>query len=120
MCLSLLLHIGTVPKQSKILCDLIQDLYLHQVIEGRTRKSNLLNLFFCIDLDTIVNHEIIDNVLFSDHAICIVNTLIATEPQKHMKKDKLYSTVIPEYDLMKAEESNWNALNSDLSSLFLD
>merc|ERR1712240_7227 len=51
------LHIGTVPKQTKILCDLIQDLYLHQIIEGNTRKNNLLDLFFCSDLDTIVSHE---------------------------------------------------------------
>ena len=58
------LHIGTVPKQTKILCDLIQDLYLHQVIEGSTRKSNLLDLFFCSDIDTIVNHEVIENILF--------------------------------------------------------
>ena len=90
------------------------------MIEGSTRKNNLLDLFFCSDLDTIVSHEVIENVLFSDHAICVINTLIATEPQKHKKKDKLYTTDIPEYDLMKAEETNWNDLNSDISSLFVN
>ena len=64
-----------------------------------------------------MSHQVIDNVLFSDHAICVINTLIATEPQKHMKKVKLFSTVIPEYNLIKADESDWNALNSELSSL---
>ena len=64
-----------------------------------------------------MNHEKLENVLFSDHALCIVNTLIASDPVKSTNKDKLYSTDIPLYNLMKAEDSDWDKLNDEISSL---
>ena len=99
---------------------MIQDLYLHQIIDGHTRKNNILDLFFCSDTDIIVNHEKLENVLFSDHALCIVNTLIASDPIKTTNKDKLYTTDIPMYNLMKAEDTDWDKLNEELSSLDWD
>ena len=79
-------NIGTVTLQNKLLCDLVQDLYLHQIIQGHTRKNNLLDLFFCNDLDIITGHSKIENVLFSNHTLRLINTLIAPELQKECRQ----------------------------------
>ena len=76
------MHIGTVTLQTKLLCNIVQDFYLHQIIEGHTRKRNLLDLFFYSDQYIILEHEIIDNVLFLEHTPCVIKTLIVLEPQK--------------------------------------
>merc|ERR1712240_237442 len=66
--------IGPVPTQTKILCEFTQDYYLSQFIEHATRKNNLLDLVFTNNIDCLISQEIIDNVLFSDHVMCVVNT----------------------------------------------
>ena len=48
------LTIGIMSTQTKMLCVTVQDLFLHQIIEGSTRKGNLLDLFFTSDLEIFV------------------------------------------------------------------
>ena len=98
----------------------MQDLYLHQIIQGHTRENNLLGLFFCNDLDINTGHNKIENVLFSDHTLCLINTLIAPEPQKEYRPINYYTTDIPLFDLLKAEAVDWDALNLKLSSIDWD
>ena len=71
-------EIGSVTQQTKILCDTVQDLYLHQIIKGATRKGNLLDLFFTSDQDIILEHDILANVLFLDHSLCLIHTTISS------------------------------------------
>ena len=112
--------IGIMSSQTKMLCDTVQDLFLHQVIEGSTRKGNLLDLFFTSDLDIILDQEVIENVLFSDHSLCVVHTLIVSEPEKEEKQENFYSTTIPQYDLLKATDSDWNRVSTELSNIDWD
>ena len=64
-------------------------------MKGSTRKGNPLDLFFTSDLDIILDQEVIENILFSDHSLCVINTLIVSEPEKEVKQENLYSTINP-------------------------
>ena len=82
---------------------------------------NLLDLFFCSKPDVILGHEIMDNVLFWDNSLCVINIIIASEPKREVKSENYYTKVIPLYDLMKGNSFDWDMLKSvNLDSLLQD
>ena len=106
-------NIGSVKQQTKLLCELVEDLFLEQKIDGATRKNNLLDLQFTNDPDLFLDHEILENVLFSDHCICILNTNLESKNVQEINVN-YYTSDIPSYNLMEASEEDWKNLNEIL------
>ena len=62
-----------------------------------------------------------DNVLFWDNSLCVINIIIASEPKREVKSENYYTKVIPLYDLMKGNSFDWDMLKSvNLDSLLKD
>ena len=107
--------ISRIKEQTKMLCEFTQDFFIHQIIEHSTRKSNLLDLVFCNEDDLFTNQTVIENVLMSDHKIVILESNISLNSKKESEsKENIYKTTIPSYNLLLAEESEWNVLNEKL------
>ena len=70
---------------------------------GPTTRRDLLDLMFCNDQEFICGKDIMDNVLFSDHSLCIIGTKILSN---------IYTTDIPLYNLLKATQAKWDLLNN--------
>ena len=56
-----------------------------------------------------VYHEILDNVLFSDHCICVLNTNLESKNTNEINVN-YYTSDIPCYNLMEASEEDWKNL----------
>ena len=104
--------ISSDKRQAKQLCLLVQDLFMDQYVDTCTRGKNLLDLVFSNDSNLILNVTPMDNVLISDHTLCVMDTNIETESNstKYSKK-YLYSTDIMRYALLDGSEDNWSDLN---------
>ena len=71
---------------------------MDQYVDTCTRGKNLLNLLFSSDCNLISNVIPLDNVLISDHTLCVMETNLesGTNKSKYSKK-YFYSTDIMKY-----------------------
>lgn len=113
--------ISSDKRQAKQLCLLIQDLIMEQYVDTCTRGKNLLDLLFSNNCNLISNVTPMDNVLISDHTLCVMDTNIETEniSTKYSKK-YLYSTEIMRYALLDASEDDWSDLNNYFNEIDRD
>ena len=64
---------------------------------------------FVNDHSLIINQEVNDNILTSDHAFNIMSTsLNIKKAEDKTTKPNIYSTKVSEYNLMCATEEEWN------------
>ena len=83
---------------------------------GQLEKNNLLDLQFTNDQELSLDHEILENILFSDHCICILNTNL--EPKSITETNvNYYTSDIPNYNLMEASEIDWEKINESLKKI---
>ena len=108
--------IGSTPVQIKLLCEMVQEHFLHQVIKHNTRKNNLIDLVFCNDDELFHDQTVMENILLSDHNIIILKINITKNKMTEDSKENIYSTTIPSYNLLMAEDLEWKNLNDLLQS----
>ena len=110
--------IGTKTTQTKLLCEFTQDHYLHQYIDGTTRKKNVLDLAFTNDYDMFTYQEKIDSVILTDHSLCILETTLEIETTELAKITNIVrNTVSDQYAACNGLMTKWEMnLNFRLES----
>ena len=104
-------------KQASILCNFVQEQFMEQYIDSSTRGQNLLDLMFCNDSDLITYNLPIDNVIISDHTLCVLGTNFNITPISRKVRSNIYSTEISNYNLMDATSNEWENLNNHLFNI---
>ena len=97
-------------KQEEQLALLMSRLNLFNMITKPTREQNILDLIMTNDSTSIrkVDQEI--NVSFSDHNLikCLSDVSILSDEKGENISNIVYATKIPEFELNKATEEQWD------------
>ena len=75
---------------ANLLCDLVRDNYLHQMVVDPTRNQNLLDLVFTNQPDIVEGVQVIDNLPLTDHD-AVQFTLNVVIPSQSRCKRLLYN-----------------------------
>ena len=113
-------NISMEKKQAFDLCSFVQDHFMEQYIDTYTRGKNFLDLVFCSDDNLIIHNTPLDNVIISDHMLCVLNTNITMKPINKSPRTNIYSTTICDYNLMNATPAEWNSLNEYYNNINWD
>ena len=96
----------------KILCDLISDKLLSQMVTEDTTIDNVLNLVFVNNKQMINDVDVLVNSGLSDHNLCVVRTNIMAQDSHGDEEVYPYTTSILKYRLLEATEPVWKDLNN--------
>ena len=80
----------------------------------------MLDLVFTNDNEVLLSQELIESVILTDHSLCVIETNITTDFKNHKKTVKNYTTDIPLYNLLKADDKEWESLNEQFLSVNWD
>ena len=66
---------------ANLMCDLVSDNFLHQMVVDPTRNFNLLDLVFTNQPDIVVGIRVIDNLPLTDHDAVLFTLNVDVPPQ---------------------------------------
>ena len=105
---------GDLLKQELALLNLIEEEFLTQIVQEKTRKDSLLDLV----LTNSANRrgvEVTDNIELSDHATVRLGYEIDKPKDRNEGADtSLHTTDIPSFDYNKLSEEGWEKVNNTL------
>ena len=98
---------------------------VHQCVQGPTHSwpgqpDSCIDLVFTNNNELLLSQELIESVIFTDHSLCVIETNITTEIVKNKKPVNNYTTDIPLYNLLKADDKDWDALNNEFLTVNWD
>ena len=103
--------VSAEKKRAFQLCSFAQDYFLEQYTDTYTRGKNFLDLMFCSDSNYVTHNIPLDNVIISDHTLCVIGTNMNISTNKPTEVRNIYSTEICNYNLMSATKEERNLLN---------
>ena len=104
--------IGLGNLQIKLLCDVVTDKLLMQMVLEKTRLDNLLDLVFVNNESSILSIKVLHNVGLLDHNLYLVSMNIIALLDSSVEDDFPYFTSIPKYCLLEATDDDWSKLNN--------
>ena len=72
---------------------------------------------FCSDSNYVTHNIPLDNVIISDHTLCVIGTNMDISSNKPTDVKNIYSTDICNHNLMNATKEEWYHLNEYFSSI---
>ena len=102
--------------QARILAEFTQRNVMTQFMDSPTRKNNILDLFFCSDPGIILETDILENVIFSDHTLNFIKMDLEIKA-KNIQYNRTSTTIFPEYNTKNASDEEWNNVFSYLSGI---
>ena len=96
--------ISDEKKQAYLLCNFVQEYFMEKVFDSCTRGRNLLYLMFSSDPYLVISKTPLDNVIISDHTLCLIETNMSSGPIPLKEKKNIYSTEIIIYNLLGASD----------------
>ena len=104
--------ISDEKKQAYLLFNFVQEYFMEQFIDFCTRGNNLLDLMFNSDPNLVISNTPLDNVIISDHTLCMIETNMNSISVPLKERKNLYSTEIMNYNLLGASDEDWILLNN--------
>ena len=98
-------------KQAYLLCKFVLDYFMEQFFDSCTKGRNLLYLMFSSDPNLVISNTPLDNVIISDHTLCLIETNMSSVPIPLKERKNLYSTEIMIYNLLGASDVERKHLN---------
>jgi len=71
---------------ASLLCDIVRDNFLHQLVKDPTRHFNVLDLVFTNQPDLVEDVQVIDNLLHTDHNPIQFMLNAVSPPQLHHQR----------------------------------